>query len=80
MFGKLNLKSIDIKDEYRSSEDVIEFPEAAKQSLLNFCPDKQPEYELFFTNEDSSKPKLLSEKKRQKYQVNDNTLSSKKDR
>ncbi|MEM7593206.1 MAG: DEAD/DEAH box helicase family protein [Cyanobacteria bacterium P01_A01_bin.83] len=58
--------------------DVIDFSEAAKQSLLNFCPEQQPEYELF-TDEDNSSPKLLSEKK-QKYQVNDHIISSEKDR
>ena len=60
--------------------DVIEFPEAAKQFLLNFCPDEQPEYELFSINEDISEPQLLSEKKYRKYQVNDNIISLEEDR
>ena len=60
--------------------DVIDFPKAAKKSLLKFCPEKQPEFELFFTTEDSFKSKLLLEKKRQKYKIHDNTLSLKEDR
>lgn len=55
--------------------DVINFPEAAKRSLLNLCPDKKPERELFFTNEYDYKPKLVSEKKQHKYQADDNSVS-----
>ena len=60
--------------------DVIEFPEAAKRSLLNFCPDKKPEFELFFTDEYDYKPKLVSEKKRNEYRVEDEITSKTKNR
>ena len=60
--------------------DIINFPEAAKRSLLNFCPDKKPESELFFTDEYDYKPKLVSEKKQNKYQVDDNSISEITDR
>ena len=60
--------------------DVIEFPEAAKRSLLNFCPDKKPKFKLFFTDEDNSQPKLVSEKRTNKYQADNSAISAIKDR
>lgn len=60
--------------------DVIEFPEAAKKSLLNFCPDKEPAFESFLADEYNSLTKLVSEKKQNKYQVNDNSALSTKER
>ena len=60
--------------------DVIEFPEAAKRALLNFCPDEKPESELFFTDEYILKPKSLSEKKQFEYQVDNNETSIIKER
>ena len=55
--------------------DVINFPEAAKRSLLNYYPDKKSEFELFFTDEYNNKPKLVSEKKQNKYQIEDSSVS-----
>ena len=60
--------------------DVIEFPEAAKRSLLNFCSYKKPEFELFFTDEYDYKPKLVSEKKRNQYRVENKEISEIKNR
>ena len=60
--------------------DVIEFPEAAKRSLLKFCPDKKPEFELFSSDKYNSKSKLVSEKKQHNYQIDDNVISAIKDR
>ena len=60
--------------------DVIEFPEAARRSLLNFCPDKKPKSESFFCNEYSLQPKLLSEKKQHRYQADRNIISLTEDR
>lgn len=60
--------------------DVIDFPEAAKRSLLNFCPDKKPEFESFLADEYNYSTKLVSEKKQNKYQVNDNSGLSTKNR
>lgn len=54
--------------------NVIEFPEAAKEFLLNFCPDKKPEFEVFFTDKHDFQPKLVSEKKQDKYQADDNLM------
>jgi superfamily II DNA or RNA helicase len=45
--------------------DVIEFPEAAKKSLLKLCPDEQPESELSLT----SKFKSVAEKRTRQYQI-----------
>lgn len=60
--------------------DVIDFPEAAKKSLLNFCPDKPPEHEFFFTDKNNSEPQLLSENKKQKYEAKKHAKSLAKDR
>ena len=54
--------------------DVIEFPEAAKKLLLKFCPEKQAESELFFTDEYDSQPKLLLEKKNTKYKADNDEI------
>jgi len=54
--------------------DIVEFPEAAKKSLLKFCPDKQPESKLFFTNEYIPQPKLLSERRQDKYKADNNEI------
>ena len=50
--------------------EVIEFPEAAKKSLLRLCPDKKPESELFYNKKYSSQTRLVAETKQQKYQTN----------
>ena len=60
--------------------DVIKFPEAAKKSLLNFCPDEKPKSELLFTDKCSPKSKLLAEKKRHQYQTNNHAVSLEQDR
>ncbi|VEP18691.1 hypothetical protein H1P_860017 [Hyella patelloides LEGE 07179] len=54
--------------------DVIEFPETAKEYLLNFYPDKKPKSELFFTKEYASKSKLVAEKKTKKYQTGNSSM------
>ncbi len=60
--------------------DIVDLPEAAKRSLLNFCPDEKPKSELFFNDEYSSQSKLISEKKRNKYRANNNSIFPEKDR
>lgn len=53
--------------------DVIEFPEATKKSLLQLCPNKKPESELYLNSKSYFLSKVVAEKKQQKYQIENNS-------